>query len=174
MNTYLYKLYTTILFVMFCSIAIPLKATNYKHTFTYSYDPAGNRYTRAYSVMEELRKASPSVKDSVVLDSLHAAAQTDADTIANNQSEFIKNSITEGELKVVYPNPTRGNVYLDFTTELENTRIEVTDLEGNALGEIRTSGAYLQIDLSLFPNGTYLLRITTQENKQYVRKIIKL
>ena len=152
-----------------------MKALDYAHIFTYQYDNAGNRYSRVYSVMDNTRKANPNinVKDSTVLDSLYVFAQKDADTILKNQQDFIKNASAEDELKVVYPNPTKGNVYIDFTADLQNTTIEVYDIKGILLGTVIMSGANLQVDLALFANGEYLLRIKTAKGKVYTRKIIK-
>lgn len=166
------KLYLLLL-VFGCMQSVAVKAVGFEHIFTYSYDNAGNRYLRAYTVAPHFRLANPSLKDSTQLDSLYMLAQKDADTIAITQQEFIKNAVAEGELKVVYPNPTKGNVYIDFTNDLPNTKIELYDLKGNLLSELSMSGANLQVDLSLFANGEYLMRIKTVTGKIYTRKIIK-
>ena len=71
----------------------------------------------------------------------------------------------------VYPNPSNGIFYID--TQIYNIRSwSVTDLNGQILKkQIQTfqSGA---IDLTDFPKGIYILRVTT-DDKQMIQKLIK-
>ncbi|MFP4042487.1 MAG: HYR domain-containing protein, partial [Bacteroidales bacterium] len=76
---------------------------------------------------------------------------------------------------LVYPNPTRGKLYLEFE-ELNIQKIIVKDINGKTVGNFNHSDTEklnnLTIDLSTKPAGTYILKIRYKSGV-YLEKIIK-
>ena len=70
----------------------------------------------------------------------------------------------------VYPNPTSSKIYFDFLEgNLEGLQIKVFNLNGVEMKPVVHKNA---IDISEFPNGTYILRLTHSESSMHT-KIIK-
>ncbi|MEO6355626.1 MAG: T9SS type A sorting domain-containing protein [Ferruginibacter sp.] len=71
---------------------------------------------------------------------------------------------------IVYPNPTAGQI--NITTACQNIRhIKVYNAIAQLVKEI--NGNISSIDVGAFPAGMYLLVMTTDENKRFVKRIIK-
>lgn len=70
-----------------------------------------------------------------------------------------------------YPNPGAGLYTLQFDTELEKS-IKVSDLSGKVILQITTSENSLNLDLSAFANGMYLVNVK-QGTDQHTVKLIK-
>ena len=75
------------------------------------------------------------------------------------------------ELKV-YPNPTRGNVFIQNENAIIE-RVVVTDLYGRTVATIPVNDYQGTLDLSSMPNGLYLLRIEQVDGTHIMHKIIK-
>ncbi len=77
----------------------------------------------------------------------------------------------------LYPNPTTGMVNVQFTTnneQWENAEIQVLDVYGRLLQTVETChGASLQIDLSQYATGIYLVRWVNGGKVMVVRKVVK-
>jgi hypothetical protein len=76
---------------------------------------------------------------------------------------------------VVYPNPTNGTLYvkLDGEFDKENTVIEIMDGRGMIVHKEnigKTQNDFAQLDMKMYANGVYLVRITSGANVVY-RKI---
>lgn len=76
---------------------------------------------------------------------------------------------------VIYPNPNTGTFFvkLDGTYDKENTAIEIMDGRGLLLHKEnigKTQNEFTEVDMKMYANGVYLLRITSGENSVY-RKI---
>lgn len=69
----------------------------------------------------------------------------------------------------IFPNPTQGNVYIDFIDS--KTEITLFNLVGEKLQEI-TTDKNIMIDLSNYENGIYLMRISTKDG-MITRKVSK-
>ncbi len=71
-----------------------------------------------------------------------------------------------------YPNPTQGLIFIanEFGDEL---RLQLYNNQGALLRTIEVSDKLIQIDLSLFPSGLYLLNIQSNHHGQFVKRIIK-
>lgn len=69
----------------------------------------------------------------------------------------------------IYPNPTKNLININTTAEIETIDIY------NALGQLVKTvlGAKKEVDVSGFSNGIYLLTITTIDNLQIIKRIIK-
>ena len=77
----------------------------------------------------------------------------------------------------LYPNPTTGMVNVQFTMnneQWENVEIQVLDVYGRLLQTVETChGASLQIDLSHYATGIYLVRMVNGGKVMAVRKVVK-
>lgn len=65
----------------------------------------------------------------------------------------------------IYPNPVKDYLYLNSN---EAFQIQLYDFTGKLIWQ--NSGN--QMDISLFPNGIYIIKITSDSGKTFVKKII--
>ncbi len=82
---------------------------------------------------------------------------------------------TNGNVKF-YPNPTRGKLFVDFTSEMakENKIISVYTATGNLIKQFintANTAAKLEIDFSRFPKGTYFIQVKTT-TEQLTQRIV--
>ncbi len=60
-----------------------------------------------------------------------------------------------------YPNPTTGILSIDFTSELNDVQVEVTDVTGKVIWtKEHLSGTSMQIDASMWAAGAYKVRVS--------------
>lgn len=73
----------------------------------------------------------------------------------------------------IYPNPSSGRITIDWEVELEEpARIEIYDLKGQLIrSEENVTATQVEYDLSQYPAGVYLVKLTTKE-QTYTRKAI--
>ena len=72
---------------------------------------------------------------------------------------------------VLYPNPTQGQLHMQFSPDVQPKQIELYDLQGRL---VHTQGkAFESIDMSQLPAGTYTLRVTMEDGKTYSDKVVK-
>ncbi len=102
----------------------------------------------------------------VVIDSnsiVGAASAVNVNEISKNEAEFAK----------IYPTITRSEVYIE-PGEMENTplKLEVYSVFGSKLysESIRNNG---KIDLSTYPDGTYLINVIDQQNRAKCFRVVK-
>ena len=67
----------------------------------------------------------------------------------------------------MYPNPTKGN--LTFGLQEEVKTIELFNLQGQVVQKFRTK----KINISSVAKGIYLVKITTTDGKQAIKKVVK-
>ena len=83
----------------------------------------------------------------------------------------------DNNLLTLYPNPTNDIVNVQFTMnngQWENAEIRVYDVYGRLLRTVETChGASLQIDLSSYATGVYLIQLVNNGNVMAVRKVVK-
>ena len=85
----------------------------------------------------------------------------------NNVILSVKNNLLEKK-KIVFPNPTNGEINIQFSNEFKLQKVIIF----NALGSNITSSFDSSIDISEYPKGIYFVKIIT--NKGFTtRKIIK-
>jgi hypothetical protein len=77
---------------------------------------------------------------------------------------------------LVYPNPTNGKVFIaPGKTYKENIIVKLVSYSGRVMqvkqSDVRFYGGEIELDLSLFPKGMYLLQISDNE-KSVVKKVI--
>lgn len=61
----------------------------------------------------------------------------------------------------IYPNPTRGLINID---NVENAAVEVYNVIGELVASIDRANAFNTIDLSVYDQGTYIVRIASDDN----------
>ena len=88
----------------------------------------------------------------------------------------IRDSKESFEMHSVYPNPTKGNAYLVFSTEQsENIEVRVFSMLGNQVYQAKTSTNSglntIQIDLTGVENGVYLVQVSNG-SKTNTQKLI--
>ena len=74
----------------------------------------------------------------------------------------------------LYPNPTNGNVIIDFSSSYSNVNIELFDITGATIKTFtinNTSDVRKSIDLSTLSKGLYLFKVTTDKGFD-VRRIV--
>ncbi|MDD5184400.1 MAG: T9SS type A sorting domain-containing protein, partial [Paludibacter sp.] len=70
----------------------------------------------------------------------------------------------------VYPNPFSSGIHINLPTGENIAKIEVFDLVGRKVYQATDSATNIHIS---FPNGFYLLRVTTDSGKSFQAKLIK-
>jgi len=86
----------------------------------------------------------------------------------------LSGNLTDAEKVVnVYPNPTSGELTIDFLGEETTSTIRVVNFQGAVILQTETNKQLKQkIDLRFLPEGVYVLVINT-EGKQITKKVIK-
>jgi hypothetical protein len=80
----------------------------------------------------------------------------------------IADAATLNDVKV-FPNPTIDVVQIQFTSTQKNTLVEVYSVDGKLLEKHLVNSQALEINMSTYPAGTYLLKI----NKSETHKLLK-
>ena len=144
--------------LLFCLAVGTLVAQTYN--VEYTYNASGGRKTRKVIVIEppESRMAE-------------TEPQEEQETMA------LEEQWTTGEVSI-YPNPTRGALMIDFSGSIFDgdinsaARINLYDSSGRLLQTHRANGGILQLDLTSYPAGWFLLHLQNdKEQREY--KIIK-
>lgn len=97
-----------------------------------------------------------------VLDGPRFDLVNDNDAVATSNPDIIYSTI--------YPNPTKGNITLDFN--ILPTNVVIYDLTGIEIKAIQTNSKNVSIDLSTIRSGAYLVKFG--DRLQYSSKFIKL
>jgi hypothetical protein len=101
---------------------------------------------------------------------------TDSITIrySSTKSELKDESISEGQVVSVYPNPTSDKVFINFSNQQKSlATIQIYSLSGSLLllKDI-TITEQTSVDLSQFPVGAYILKVSADQDNTF--KIIKI
>ena len=83
-------------------------------------------------------------------------------------------SIDNPDAVNVYPNPTRGNINLNFTSKLASAKVDVENSSGTTVYRNNIENGFtglMNIDLSAYANGLYFIKITAPD-KQFVYKVL--
>ena len=116
-------------------------AADTQQSVAYSYDAAGNNTARA-----------------IVLSS---RAATKRSSRKAQSAETVPSPLVDqlgGQRVAIYPNPTQGRLLVEITGgEAAGVQALLLDQQGKRLLADRVHGNSLELDLSPFPAGTYLL-----------------
>lgn len=144
-----------ILIVLFLTLTFSAKVI--AQSITFDYDESGNCKLK-YKTVVLARAQAKSVNE------------------INQNSDSTKNQVSGfGERKIIlYPNPTKGLIRIEFAGEPFDSKAEyrLTDLSGKLLMHGEFDYMWLNLDLSKLMIGTYMLHIH-MDSKQDVWKILK-
>lgn len=76
------------------------------------------------------------------------------------------------EIEALYPNPTTGRFYITFSKPMDNSIIQILDVNGKIIQYLKGSGTRMEFDLSNQTSGTYFVLINTNGviiNKKVIR-----
>ncbi len=74
----------------------------------------------------------------------------------------------------LYPNPTDGELMLDFSTmPANNTTVTVIDFSGKVVFTTTVTNQKQRLDLSNLPTGNYIVKIKNDENERHFKVIKK-
>ena len=77
----------------------------------------------------------------------------------------------EVRLYTFYPNPVKEQLRMEFSPDVQPAQVELYDLQGRLL---RTQDkTFESIDMSQLPSGTYTVRVTLEDGKSYMDKVVK-
>lgn len=116
-----------------------------------TYDAAGNRTKRQYYCNNGSNRISASE-----LAKLEDAASAGFE-----------------EVDALYPNPTTGKLYITFSKAIDDAIIQVLDVNGKVIQQVKGNGTRLEIDLSNQPSGTYFILIKSN-GKVINKKVLKI
>lgn len=122
---------------------------------TFEYDATGNRVNKI--ILFE------------VLNPIKSESKSDINEISNDDKVFDESLASSdpfvdaiGERKIlIYPNPTRGNLKVEFTgaNGTEQPYVQLYSITGSLIYSSRATNNLVQVDLSDQPNGTYILNV---------------
>ena len=88
-----------------------------------------------------------------------AYKKLDDDYYATDKSDSKINQASKEELNaLIYPNPAKDFLYLDFNTE-SDYKLKISDMSGKIILNDRFSESYRTLNVAYIPNGTYILEI---------------
>ncbi len=70
-----------------------------------------------------------------------------------------------------YPNPTRNNLHLKFSPDVQPKQVELYDLQGRLVSTQRND--FKSIDMGQLPAGTYMMRVTLEDGTVFSDKVVK-
>jgi hypothetical protein len=72
---------------------------------------------------------------------------------------------------IFYPNPVKDQLRMEFSPDVQPVQIELYDLQGRLVGTQRNGLG--NVDMSRLPFGTYMMRVTLEDGKTFVDKVVK-
>lgn len=69
-----------------------------------------------------------------------------------------------------YPNPTKDQLYMQFSPDVQLKKVELYDLQGHLVHMQYDS--FNSVDMSHLPVGTYLLRVTLEDGEVFSDKVV--
>jgi hypothetical protein len=130
----------------------------------FAYDPAGNRISR--TVVLSTSANAPALQQE------QEEAQEEAQT---PPQPFVEQLTADLQVRI-FPNPTGGLLNIEIaglTSDDDPVQIALFAQNGQQLLTLQTAGALTPADLSAFPAGMYILRLTVRgkaETYQIIKK----
>ena len=143
-----------------------ISGTNSVQSFSITTDTSGNIYTTGYfngtvdfDTDNDTDYHYSGVGENVFI---HKMSQSST-TIAKNDFD---NQLT------VYPNPNKGNFYIDLVNNYYSVKILITDITGKEIyTNTLTQTQKLPISIEKIPAGIYFLCIQSEEKTTVIKKI---
>jgi hypothetical protein len=149
------KIYLKIASFFFIYFLVAINGNIYPQSVGYSYDLTGNR-TGRHIILQA------SMKTSMVGEE-------------ENEPEVVED-ILNGHQVLIYPNPTKGLLKVEFKDLPDTSVITVSlfHINGEMILRKKADSPIVELDLSMQPNGMYILTLTDLENNNTTTwKIIK-
>lgn len=129
-----------------------LQSTSGANVSTTTYTAAGT-----YSYVVTGVNGSCTHKDTVIVEVLPCVGIAEAN----------------GNIAAVYPNPSKGNLVIDFGKAIAGSKIVIVDMIGNTVYQqhVYNGTAKVNIDLSTMPKGMYLVTVSNNTGSS-TRKLI--
>lgn len=112
------------------------------------------------------------------LDNLKVIVEETGDTLDVELPENLKNASIQYEKSVnIYPNPARNQLFVEHDKQgaLEESFIEIYNLQGQLLIEAKLLGAFGTIDISKLENGVYGVKVWDKHKREFIpKKILKI
>jgi hypothetical protein len=139
--------------LLLSTIVVLLSINLLSQTISYEYDANGNRIKREVIVLNTKSSIIENVSDSIENPSLYVI----------NKEDF-----------KIYPNPTKGNLKIDISSQvnIDNIYINIINVKGQKIYERRDVSMSYNLDLFSQVNGVYILNVIVND-KKYSWKIIK-
>jgi YD repeat-containing protein len=130
-------------FILLFSLTLLIAYSGKAQTsYTFGYDASGNRTSRTIS----LKSAFIPQNDTIV-----AKKKTFEDLIGNREVK-------------IYPNPTQGQLQIELPyVENLNATLRVYGMQGALIREVKVKDFTTNVDLSRYPNGMYILKISIDD-----------
>jgi hypothetical protein len=108
------------------------------------------------------------------IDSVDFACYVDFNSMSYNSAgcelglttEFVENNLS------VFPNPSNEIVYVQLNG-IDITAVDVKDMTGRTVGTFTSSTQFVEVDVTNFKAGTYLLNINTEKGNLVERIIVQ-
>jgi hypothetical protein len=137
---------------------------NNNATLNFEYDAAGNQVKYYHCLNGTCYKQKRGVYARI------SGSRNDNSFVENTEQH--NEEILQSDFKI-YPNPTSGLLNLHLHN-LVFERIELYDINAKRILQMNTKNKeFIEIDLSAYPTGTYLLRAQQTDGQFITRKIIK-
>jgi hypothetical protein len=142
---------------------------SHAQTFLFGYDGSGNRTYRIYD--------APDKAPAFEIVEIKAQFNPSGETIENREAipengEAMDALLKEGKI-LVYPNPNGGvfNIYLPLQNGA-SAQITLFDYAGRQVYHTTTDQPQNSVDISQWPNGTYIVKIAL-EGQVVMHRVVK-
>jgi len=155
--------------------------TRFHTVFTNSYGEIGDECTEVldHNLCDcEYNQGDPELLEYTLL-MTQPDPNLDLDDRQENESlvcddfpQFRSQLISKNETgNTLFPNPATAYADIDYNQTL--SKIEVLDISGQTLFVVNPNDKRYRLDVSGFETGTYFVRMTTENGKKIMRKLIK-
>ena len=87
-------------------------------------------------------------------------------------SEISGIEINKKQNITIYPNPARGNIFIEVPSDWLNSTLRLYTINGGKLVEQQLRQSKVQIDINLIPAGIYIVQITNQSKISQYKLVI--
>lgn len=87
-----------------------------------------------------------------------------------NYSSIIKLSSQPGEMVAVYPNPVSDKLIITVNNELQNTQVQLLDINGRLLQLVPLNGQSTSVNVRQLSSGIYILRFSNGRAEKFIKQ----
>ncbi|MCL2072336.1 MAG: T9SS type A sorting domain-containing protein [Marinilabiliaceae bacterium] len=156
----MYKILIIIAVMIICNIDLAGQQLPSTSSINYTYDNAGNRVSRVYTISI--------VKPKTAEVEIETEIETEIEIEGEGKEEEETLLLIEDSKIEVYPNPVKDELFVEIMNgdNKETYRLVIFDSTGKMVNDTKRQGNGKEpIDMSMFPSGVYYLIISTKEGK---------